>query len=67
MIIIADINIKVPENLVHIWIDRMNPSKTISEVSQFLEKFGEDKESRELLTWIGIGGLLFLIFLGRKK
>jgi TIR domain len=67
LLIIADNNIKILEHLVHIRIDRMNPSKTISEVSQFLEKYGKDKESKELLTWIGIGGLLFLLVLGGKK
>jgi len=46
ILIIADNGIDVPKKLAHIWIDRTNPSKTISRVSRHLEKFGKDKETK---------------------
>lgn len=67
LLIIADRGLEVPQKLAHIWIDRANPAKTIHRVSEHLEKFGKDKEMNKLLTWIGIGGLLFLLLLGREE
>ncbi len=67
LLVIADKKIKVPQNVTHVWIERANPAKTVHQVSEHLEKFGKDKETKELLTWIGVGGLLFLLFLGSKE
>jgi len=67
LLIVADKGIKVPPKTTHIWIDRSNPAKTVQLVSDHLAKFGKDKETKELLTWIGVGGLLFLLLLGRGK
>lgn len=67
ILMVADKGIKVPREIKCVKIDRLNPAKTISEVSKELEKFGEDKKTKELLVWFGIGGLLFLLLLGKKK
>src|SRR4030042_2405515 len=67
LLIIVDDTISMPDDMKHIKIDRANPSKTINEASRILEQYGKDKESKELLTLIGIGGLLFLLLMGVKK
>lgn len=60
LLIIADNNIEILENLVHFRIDRMNPSKTISEFSQFLKHYGRDKESNIKLQELAARGLIRL-------
>lgn len=67
LLIVADKGIKVPPKTTRIWIDRTNPASTIKLVSEHLARFGKDKETKELLTWIGIGGILFLLLLGTEK
>lgn len=67
LLVIADRGIRIPPGMNQIRIDRTNPARTISEASKHLEKFGRDKQTKELLTWFGIGGLLFLLFLGREE
>lgn len=67
LLIVADKGIKVPLQLHCVRIDRINPARTIHQVSSHLAKFGKDKETKELLTWIGIGGVLFLLLLGTEK
>lgn len=67
LLIIADRGIKIPQGLPRIWIDRANPAKTVHKVSEHLAKFGKDKKTKELLTWIGVGGILFLLLRGSKK
>jgi len=67
LLIVADKEVKVPPKITRIWIDRTNPARTIKLVSNRLAEFGMDKETKELLTWIGIGGILFLLLLGTEK
>jgi hypothetical protein len=67
VLIIADKSIKIPRGINHIWIDRINFIKTLSQVSKYLEKFKCERETKELLIWLTIGGLLFLLFFGSKK
>lgn len=67
ILIIADRGIKIPQKIDLIRIDRANPARTISEASKYLEKFGKDKQTKELLTWLGIGSLLFLLLRGREE
>lgn len=67
LLVVADKGVKISSKLSPIWIDRLNPAKTVGEAAMQLEKFGKDKEAKKLLTWIGIGGLLFLLLLGSEK
>lgn len=67
LLIVTDAGIKIPTKTSCVRIDRTNPAKTIKLVSAHLAKFGKDKETKELLTWLGIGGILFLLLLEREK
>lgn len=69
LLIVADEGIEVPSEYHRIWIDRTDPTKTLHQISEHLENFGKgkDRKTKELLTWIVLGGLLFLLLLGSKE
>ena len=67
LLLVVDREIKVPPKLTPIRIDRMNPAKTVHQVAEHLEKYRKDKDTKQLLTWLGVGGILFLLFLGSKE
>ncbi|MEW6607728.1 MAG: toll/interleukin-1 receptor domain-containing protein [bacterium] len=67
ILVVVDKGIRVPSNTNRIWINRTNPVKTIQMVSTHLAEFGRDKKTKEFLTWIGIGGLFFLLLLEKEK
>lgn len=67
IIAMVDKNITVAKDIKKITIDRDNPIKSIREISQQIDEYKVNQESKKLLTWIGIGGLLFLLFGGEKK
>ncbi|MEO0289985.1 MAG: TIR domain-containing protein [candidate division WOR-3 bacterium] len=67
LIIIADKGIRIPPEIPSIRIDRDNPAGTIRDISGRLAKFGRDKKTKEILTWITIGALLFLLLFWKEK
>lgn len=57
----VDIDKSYQSHIVH--IDRNNFAKTVANISQKLEKMKLAKKQNEALTWLTVGGVLFLLFL----
>lgn len=67
LFIIADKEANLAPKTRMITIDRNNPTKTIREISAQIEQVRTTKENKELLTWLGVGGLLLLLLWASKE
>lgn len=67
ILVIADHGIKVPKTIPRVYIERDNPVKTVGEVISHITMIQRDKELKEALTFLGVGGLLLLLLGGKSK
>ena len=65
IVFLADQNVKIHESWEPhlVYIDRNNSAHTISLITQKLEAMKLAKEQNKALTWLAVGGALFLLFL----
>jgi len=58
--------VREPTSAPSVKIDRSNLTSTIIEAAQQLEKLKLAKEQKDALTWLVVGGLLFMLFWEKK-
>ncbi|MGB3479512.1 MAG: toll/interleukin-1 receptor domain-containing protein [bacterium] len=65
IVFLADQNVKIHKSWKPhlVYIDRNNSAHTISRITGKLEKMKLEKEQNKALTWLAVGGALFLLFL----
>ncbi len=67
ILVIAEQGIKVPKRIPRVYIKRGNPAKTVGEVASHIAAIQRNKELKEALTFLGVGGLLLLLLGGKSK
>lgn len=68
LLVIMDQGLKVTSNIPNkMLIRRDNPAQTLAKAADYIAKLKREKELKNVLTWLGVGALLFMLLTEKEK